>query len=150
MPSGFRGNAAEVYLAMVNGALNSAAASHSQQAPAGSAAQNMTSPHDVSSAHSGGNVTGVGTSNNIVVSSAEYSSILSRIDSIDDDMGRTLHQLSVRVEELCRGDFVLPHTVRQCNIMTGMLKNALGEYRSLTDEALISMRRFTNDILSIG
>jgi len=158
MPNGFRGSAAESYLGAAGSALSAAATAHNQRPiPAQAGAQrpempstpNAQAPHDVSSAHSGGNITGVGNSSNIVVGSAEYNNILSRIERIDDDMGRTLHQISVRIEEMCRGEFVMPQTVQRCNTLTSNLKNSLGEYRRLTEEPIMEIRRFSDRVLNI-
>jgi len=170
MPSGFKGAPARLYLERVNKALSDAKSAHDQP-PVNSAArdisaaatvhitaarpvlpsvQNESSPHEQITALSGSHKTGVGSSNNIVVSSSEYSAIFSRLNQIDDDMGRALFSIASDIEELCRGDFVVPRTVQKCNIISGGLKNALGEYRSLTEDTLVRTRRFVNGIMSIG
>jgi len=158
MPNGFRGRAAEAFLTAAGSAMNAATAAHNQRPlPPQAGAQrppmpntpNERVPHEAGSAHSGGNVTGVGNSSNIVVGSAEYNNILSRIDRVDDNMGRTLHQVAIRIEELCRGSFVLPRTVQRSNIITADLKNALSEYRAMTADSLTEIRRFTDSMLSI-
>jgi len=113
-------------------------------------AQSTTTPRDEITANSGGHKTGVGTSKNIVADSGEYSTIFSRLNQIDDDMGRSLFRIASDIEDLCRGDFVVPRTVQRCNQICGSLKHALGEYRSLTEDTLVRTRRFVNGIMSIG
>jgi len=158
MPNGFRGNAAESYLGAADSALSTAASEHDQrpltpqagaERPNLPSTPNVQTPHDVSSAQSGGNITGVGNSSNIVVGSAEYNNILSKIESIDDDMGRNLHQISVCIEEMCRSNFVMPQTVQRCNTITSDFKNALDEYSRLTDEPIMEMHKFSDKIISI-
>ena len=112
--------------------------------------KNAPPPYEEATAFSGSHKTGVGNSSNIVVSSSEYSTIFSRLNQIDDDMGRSMFKVASDIEELCRGDFVIPQTVQKCNIISGGLKNSLGEYRSLTEDTLVRTRRFVNGIMSIG
>jgi len=158
MPDGFRGRAAERFLTVAGNAMTAATSAHNQRPlnqqagvvrPAMPPTPNARILHEPSSAHIGRVVTGTGTSANVVVSSMEYNNIVSRINRIDDEMGRTLHQISVRIEAMCRGDFVLPQTVERSNRITGTLKNALTEYQRVTDESLTEIRRFTNNILNI-
>jgi len=161
MPTGFSGSAPAAYINTVNNELSSAATAHKANplpnlSPAAVSfpplpvIRNESTPHEPNTARSGGNSSGTGDSSNIVIDDNEYHALLTRIDRIDDDMGRKLHEIATSIESLCRSDFMLPRTVEKSGIITLGLKNALSGYRTLTEETLIEMRKFINDVLAIG
>jgi hypothetical protein len=154
MPTGFKGAPSNRYLDRVDRALTKAVVVHEKR-PTNPVArnihiQNERTPHPQTDALSGSNQSGFGNSNNIVVSESEYSTIFAMLDKIDDDMGKELFRVTLDVEELCRSEYVMPLTVQKCNVITERLKNALSEYRSLTEDTLVHMRRFVNDITAVG
>jgi len=161
MPNGFVGTPAHSYLALVETHLRAAQAVHNKNPFAGlhsavvplpslPIAINETSPHPAGTADSGGHTTGMGVMSNIVVGESDYSYIFTRLDQIDDSMGRALNNIATSIETLCEGEYVLPLTSLKGLVIAAGLKNALGEYRSFTEETIIQMRKFVNEILAIG
>jgi hypothetical protein len=161
MPTGFMGNAASSYLELIESALSEAVSAHNRRPfsglssattglPALPTIRNEITPHAVSTASSGGNSTGYGNSNNIVVDVSSYETLFGQLNDLDDSIGRTLIKAATDIERLCRGSFILPRTVQQSNIITRSFKNEMDKYRSLTVDTLTRMRRFVYTVMYIG
>jgi len=167
MPRGFVGAPATVYLKSVEEAHALAAKSMEQVegkiesvrnsglAVRGSerllsTPQERQLPFSSSEASSGGFFTGVGNSSNIVVSMNDYNSILRQMSHTDDRISDCLYQISSELEEMCRTSFILPAAVPRCLHVSDSIKRSLGQFRSVTDDAVMQMKRYVQQILDIG
>jgi len=162
MPDGFVGKPALMYLQLVERILISAKEEHDKNPfdgmplpqfapiPTLLPRNNMDTPYDPSTADSGGGSTGKGHPGNIVVDDGEYADIFSQLSSLDEQAGADLHSIVTQIEGLYQYGFVMPVTIQKSKILTDGFKNELREFRSLTEDTLVKMRGFVNDIMGIG
>jgi hypothetical protein len=161
MPSGFRGDAAKVYLTAVDNALIAARNVHKQlvfispgvgqHVPLPRLSQRIfqNTPHLPAAAHSGGNAIGYGNSQNIVVDENNYFSIEKEIYRADRQMAESLYRIGQGIIELCGTSFVLPQTSRESIIFAMGVIESMNEFQGLTESKLLQLRRFVSAILSI-
>ena len=161
MPDGFVGTPAGSYLGDVDIALVTAEPIHSRDPfqnlsnravppPGLPARPNKQSPHPPDTAKSGGHTTGSGSSSNIVVGEGEYDAIKQKIDQIDEAIGQELYNIAAEIEALCNGAYVLPKAVPKCLLITMGIKSSMGNFRSMTAEAVIKLQGFVRGIMAIG
>jgi hypothetical protein len=154
MPKGFIGNAPALYLNDVTTA-HQEAINAGNQIVSGAPSSNPPGyngrrPPFESRGTNGSVVTGQGSSSNIVVDTHEYAEINMRISQADDKMGECLYRVALEVEEMCRTTYILPETIPHCLNVADAIKASLGEFRSLTEEALTVANSFARDIADIG
>jgi len=161
MPFGFRGNAAEAYLQAVEDALTAAAVVHTKNPfsatsnfivplPILEPRSNKTTPHSPSTAHSGGNSSGTGSSENLVVDDERYCSFLQEIIRADNDIATKLYGIADGIDRLCDESFCVPLTTQECRIIALGVRNSMVEFHDLTVGGDTKMRSFINNMLSIG
>jgi len=161
MPDGFRGNVADVYLTAVDNELAAAVIVHNTDPfrnlsssvvafPPLPHRANQTLPYPGSTAQTGSFSTGARNSSNIVVGQSEYDSILNHINQIDEDMATAIYDIALEIDDMCQTSYILPRTVPKCARVLDGIKSSLGDFRSLTEEALSQMRNFVQGILGIG
>ena len=154
MPSGFKGNAPMQYLTESATAHKGAVdekgritASAPSRRPPRQVMQRLPyEPHD---ARSGGNATGIGNSSNIVADNGEYAALAKLISRVDDDMGECLNRVALGIDEMCKTIYILPETVPRCISYAEAIKSALGEFRSLTEDALTIATTFARNTTGI-
>ena len=91
-----------------------------------------------------------GNSTNIVVNQSEYDSIYHIVDNIDNNMGACVHNVATEIEEMCRTSFILPSAGPRCLNISDSIKRSLGQFRMVTEDSLIQMRRYVNEMMGIG
>jgi len=91
----------------------------------------------------------VGNESNIVVDQQLYENIINRVDAIDDQAGADIYMMANAIEDMCARIFVVPETVNRILAITSQLKSSLGQFRSLTEDTSIDMRRFVNAISAV-
>jgi len=155
MPNGFSGRPATTYLTGVSNA-------HQRAITAGNNAGNQTPantpripnarrlPFSPDEANTGSFTTGRGNSTNIVVSLQEYEEITRKLDRVDDKIGECLYRAALEIEELCKTAFVMPEAVPRVLGVCGGVKTSLTDFRTITHELTTTMRRFAQEITSIG
>jgi len=150
MPNGFVGNAARRYLGDVN-------AAHTRAVSAGrDVPENMTQvrearmPFMPEDANLGRASVGRGSSDNIVVSIADYNDVAHAICRIEDTIGQCMYRTTVEIEEMCRTIFVMPTVSPGCINIASEVKSCLGPMRSIPDDAAILVRNFAREIDEIG
>lgn len=89
-------------------------------------------------------------SDNIVVSQANYDAMARRLYQLDDSMGDCLYQCAKRVEEMCDTVFIMPAVGPRCKHIAGGVVECLGQLRTLTDDIGISAKKFAAEIVGIG
>jgi len=152
MPRGFAGRHAVAYLGQVSEAHTEAIGVGRQQVPD----ETLRSPRErqlpfgPEDATVGSFTTGRGNSTNIVASQSEYESVSRLVSQADEKMGECLYGIAMEVESLCQTSFILPEAVPGCLNISDSIKRSLGEFRSLTEDALIQTRNFAGDISNIG
>jgi len=107
-------------------------------------------PFNSDGASSGTFFTGVGNSSNIVVGMNEYNSLLRALSQTDDRISQCLYEVSLELEQMCRTSFILPAAVPRCLHISDSVKQSLGDFRSVTDDVVLQMRRYVQQILDIG
>jgi len=154
MPRGFIGRPATAYLTQTSNAHKRAVDTGTQHAAAAPSNANLRVrmlPFEPEEANRGGPVaTGRGNSSNIVVSQSEYIAISRMISQADDRMGECLYSISNEIEALCQTAFVLPDAVPRCLDISDSVKRSLGQFRSVTEDAVMQARNFARDITDIG
>jgi hypothetical protein len=161
MPDGFAGKPALMYLQMVESILVSAKEEHNKNPFEGMSTvstslpplpqrNNINTPYELSTANSGVPGTGMGHPGNIVVGEGEYEDIFSQLSSLDENAGADLHNIVTQIEDLYQYDFVMPETIQKSRVLTDGFKLSLGEFRSLTEETMVIMRGYVNEIMGIG
>jgi len=155
MPNGFIGKAPTIYLTDVT-ATHEEAKRSGEQISSSAPSRNTPRrdahrlPHEPHEARTGKFTTGKGSSSNIVADTAEYEEISRRISQIDDKMGECLYRVALEIEEMCRTTYILPEAVPRCMGISDAIKTSLGEFRSLTEEAVSIANGFARDITNIG
>ena len=161
MPHGFIGNAAASYLADVEEALQQAVQVNNEDVlagvtnwsaptPAVPGAINQPPPHPASTAKSGGNTVGMGSSSNVVVGLGEYDSIFRQADMADDRSGERLYNIAAQIEAVCGTSFQVTQVSPRCIELSDNVKRSMGDFRSLTAQAEANIRTFANEVTSIG
>ena len=154
MPKGFSGRAALRYLTDTTQAHNqatSAASSPPVSSPPSPSPRHLPfTPEDARVSKGGRHITGQGNSNNIVVDQDEYEAICNKINQADDKIGESYYRIALEIEQLCQTSFILPSVVPRCLNICNNIKDSLGEFRSLTEDATLEMRKFARDITDIG
>ena len=107
-------------------------------------------PHPPESAYIGRFSAWRGNSTNIVVNQSEYDSIYHIVDNIDNNMGACAHHVATEIEEMCRTSFILPGAGPRCLNISDSIKRSLGQFRMVTEDSLIQMRRYVNDMMGVG
>jgi len=107
-------------------------------------------PHPPESAYIGKFSSWQGNSTNIVVNQSEYESICHIVDNIDNNMGACIYNVANEIEEMCRTSFILPSVGPRCLNISDNLKRSLGEFRAVTEDSLIRLRRYVQDTMGIG
>jgi len=159
MPRGFVGRAASAYLTSAEQVHTRATTQTSRIAtgvPVSPGAttrllRTKTLPFNPEDARAGGPVpTGRGNSSNIVVRQEDYEAISWLINQADDRVGECMHNIACEIEALCQTVFVLPDAVPRCLNISDSVKRSLGQFRSVTEDALIRTRNFAREISEIG
>ena len=161
MPKGFVGRASETYLTKMNDALSVATEEHILDPfrhisrsvvppPPLPARPNQNLPFRPEEARSGSFITGVGNSGNIVTDDQNYQEILWRINQADEKIAHVFYQTAIQTKEMCDTSFIVPLTTARCLLVLGLVETSLGDFRSLTDESLIRMRQFVDQIIAVG
>ena len=151
MPNGFIGRAAAKYLSQVSNAHSNAVSATSQtpsHAPPGPRVRRL--PFTPDDAFNGNFSTGRGDSSNIVVNQEEYEAACRTIDQIDDKIGECLYRTAREIEHMCQTSFILPAAVPRCMNISDSVKNSLNEFRTVTHDAIVEIRRFAREIDEIG
>ena len=154
MPDGFKGNAPMKYLTEVS------AAHEDIMGRSGQITSNAPSrrqpklvlqrlPFEPDGASEGGAVTGYNNSSNIVTDDDEYAALAKLISLVDDDMGECLNRVALGIDEMCKTIYILPETVPRCISYAEAIKSALGEFRSLTEDALTIATTFARNTTGI-
>jgi len=107
-------------------------------------------PHPPESAFFGSFSSWKGNSSNIVVNEDEYASICHIIDNIDNNMGACIHHTATEIEEMCQTVFILPSAGPRCLNVSGSMKRCLGQFRMVTEDSLIELRRYIQAIMGVG
>jgi len=150
MPRGFAGQAAVLYLTQVSDA-HTRAVDTSRNTPEGTRApRERRLPFEPGDGKTGSFSIGRGDSSNIVVNESDYIDIASKINKADERMGYCLYDATREIEEMCMTSFVLPKAVPRCINITDEVKRSLEQYRYLTEEATMGVRRFAREITDIG
>jgi len=155
MPRGFVGRPSESYLGQVsnahvdaaNATANAVSGTSANTPPAPRARRLPFTPED---ANVGGGSAGRGDSSNIIVSQSDYSTIGHRVSFVDDNVGECLYNVCAEIETMCETIFILPQAVPGCVNVSNRVKHSLGQFRSVTEDSLIIMRRYVQDIMNIG
>jgi len=142
MPSGFNGGAASSLLLTALEAFNAAVNVNPRPSK-------VKFPISEEEFNTGGFITGVGNSSNVVVDSFTYDEAMKMMDRIDDEMGELFHRISVEVEDMCRTSFVVPQTVPRCLHVCGCIKDSLRTFRGLSDDASTGTRRLVGNMTNI-
>ena len=151
MPRGFIGRAAAAYLGQVSQAhTNAVSASRQTPAHAPDGPWERQLPFALDEAFTGGLTPRRGDSSNIVVSQQDYEDVCYAINKADDKIGECLYRVATEIEAMCQTSFILPAAVPRCLNISDSVKNSLGQFRALTDDATIQARRFAHEIISIG
>ena len=154
MPRGFIGRPANAYLGRASEAHTRAVdtgKSIASAAPSNALLRERRLPFEPIEGTRGGMVsTGRGTSSNIAVSLQEYDRIMRTISQADDTIGQCVYNISCEIETLCQTAFILPAAVPRCLNISEQVKRSLGEFRTVTEEAMIAMGNFARDITNIG
>jgi len=161
MPKGFIGNAAATYLNAVDDALSAAITANNKYPfrtdssrvvpfPTLTPQTNVVPSYPPENAYIGEFESGQRNSSNIVVDESIYSSGLNRIVAADEQAAQRLREVAEGIEDLCKTSFIVPDTVVECMIITVGLKNSLGKFTALTEDAQVKIKGFVEDILSIG
>ena len=151
MPNGFSGHAARRYLDDVAQAREQAV-SVTRDMPSGSppAPRPRPLPFSSDSAGSGQFSTGQGSSDNIVVSQADYDALAYKLYQIDERVSDCLYQCAKQVEEMCDTIFIMPVVGPRCKHIAGGVVECLGQLRALTDDVGASAKKFAAEIMEIG
>jgi len=159
MPRGFAGKSVERFFSRTGDALKRAGDAHSR-VPFEGRAEGLVpfprfatpnnqpipfAPEDAWSEASHGR--GAGDSSNIVVDPDVYNDVMRRVDILDNQAGEDLHMVCTTIEDMCARIFIVPGTVPRILNVSEQLKNSLGQFRALTDDANISMRRYVDDVM---
>ena len=93
--------------------------------------------------------TGKRNSGNIVADQREYEDISRKISHADDKIGECLYRIAQEIEDMCQTIYKLPQAVPRCLNVANSVKNSMGEFRSLTEEAAQEVRMYARDITEI-
>jgi len=151
MPRGFIGRPAAQYLGQVSDAhttARNASTYRPEGAPMGPRERRL--PFNPEDAHSGGAFFSQGSLTTIAVDASEYDMVANMVSHADDVIGECLYNVAAEIEVMCQTTFILPKAVPRCVNVSDNIKSSLGQFRSLTEESLIQLRRFTQEILNIG
>ena len=152
MPRGFAGPPAISYLTKANDASREATRAGSNlpvHAPPGPRKRNMPFPPDDADFGRGFS-SGVGNSSNIVADMHEYNAICNAISRTDDQISDVLYRMTVEIETMCQTIFKLPRAIPRCLNISSSVKNMLGDFREVTDEATMEARGFVRALMEIG
>lgn len=111
--------------------------------------RNQRLPFQVESALTGGFSLGIGNSTNVVVDRDTYENVMRSVNTVDDRAGEDVYRTATAIEEMCANIYIVPRTVPRILEVTGRLKSSLGEFRSLTEDAIIQVRGFVNEVSEI-
>jgi len=154
MPRGFIGRPATAYLTEASSIHSRAMDSGNRitnNAPSNANLRARQLPFEPSEGTSGGFApAGRGNSSNIVVSQTEHESVSRMISQADDKLGECIYNVSNEVEILCQTAFILPTAVPRCLNISENIKKSLGEFRGVTEDAVLEARKFAQEISDIG
>ena len=151
MPRGFAGSAATAYLGKASDAHKQAIAAGRKVPPSiPMGPRERSLPFGPEDAKTGTFTTGRGDSSNVVVSQGEYEIICNMVSQVDDRVGECLYNVAMEIEAMCQTSFVLPTAVPRCLNISDDVKRSLGQFRSLTEDAVMQARRFAREITEIG
>jgi len=154
VPRGFSGRLATVYLTEASTA-HSRALSSGQQisdgAPSTASLRSRSLPFAPEEGATSSLVpTGRGNSSNIVVSQREYETVTRLISQADDRLGECIYNIANEIEALCQTAFILPDAVPRCLNISDSVKQSLGEFRGMTEDAIQEVRSFARRIGDVG
>jgi len=72
------------------------------------------------------------------------------ISQADDRIGECIYIISDEIEALCQTSFILPEAVPRCINIADTLKKSLGQFRTVTEEAVMQAQKFAREIADIG
>ena len=148
MPAGFMGRASRAYLTTTSEAMTNANKTKSQITSDVNLGK-MRHPISPDEAASGGAQTGTGDSSNIVVDTATYEQALRMVDDIDDKMGEMFYKMTMELEQMCQTSYVVPQTNPRFLSVCETVKGSMGNFRGLTEELSIAVRRFSRNMMDI-
>jgi len=153
MPRGFAGHVAAAYLGQVSKAHTKAletSRQSTQNMPDNMNTRERRLPFTPDDAFTGAQAGVRSNPRNIAVSQADYDAICRHIYKADDKMCDCLYKTAMEIEEMCQTSFILPAAVPGCLSISNSVKQSLGQFRALTEEAVIQARRFAHEMISIG
>ena len=90
--------------------------------------------------------TGIGNRSNIVVEQSIYEDVIKKIDMADDKAGEEIYKMCCKIEEMCKTIYIVPETIPRIMALTSRLKDSMPQFRGLTEEVNIQIRKFVNEI----
>ena len=160
MPRGFSSKMAKNFIKNTSDAMVKAGEIHNRRpplAPMGNTPaprlaepRNQEPPFSPDDADFTGNhSTGIGNSSNIVVDEALYQETVRKLNAIDDYAGEEIYRMACKIEEICQSMYVVPETIPHITALTAQLKGYLPEFRNLSDDVGIQVRRFADEVGTI-
>ncbi|MCL2619509.1 MAG: hypothetical protein FWD97_01065 [Defluviitaleaceae bacterium] len=156
MTNGFMGKAAVSYLTAVSEAHTDSGDSilrippsveaNPHYSPRLGAKQIPFLPQDAVRGHF---TTGYGNSGNIVTDLGKCKEMMHKISNADDRMGECIYRIALEIEAMCQTIYRLPQTVPECLNICGLLKSSMGEFREVTEDAVLLMRGHAREMSEI-
>ena len=154
MPRGFIGRPATAYLTEASTAQSNARDSGlrvTENAPSSTNMRTRNLPFEPEEGiRDGFTPIGRGNTSNIVVSQSEHEAISHRISQADDRLGECIYNVSTEIESLCHTAFILPNAVPRCLNISESIKKSLGDFRAVTEDTVLEVRKFVREITEIG
>lgn len=158
MPRGFIGKASLTYFSTIHKALSSANEVHSRDPLRACSASrvpkpvlpermNKVAPHAPEEAMSGGYVTKVGNSSNVVVDEDTYLEMIQMIRRIDLETAEALYRIATQIEEMCKTIYIAPSTSPKYLAAVEKVKASLNEFQTLTDRAVTHTYGFVDEMI---
>jgi len=155
MPRGFIGRPASEYLGKASDAHQHALQSGNrvtENAPGTITMRARSMPFSPEDALAGDSVRGSAGMRNIrsiAVDQAEYDAIGRALSIADEKMGACLYQAAMEIETLCQTAFILPSATPRCVNISGSVKGSLNQFRDVTEDAVIQIKRFASDMINL-
>jgi len=153
MPTGFIGPPARRYLTQATQD-HTRATNVLTQAPTGQGVPTLRQarnlPFSPEDANTGTTNFGRGGTGNIAVNQQDYETISRQVSQLDDKIGHCIYTATTEIEEICQTIFRLPSATPRCMNISDKVKTSLGQFRSVTEDAGLQIRRFASDITNIG
>lgn len=92
---------------------------------------------------------GVGNSSNIVINEDVYSDVAKKARDLDYEVGEMLYRMAEEIERMCNSIFIVPETAPRVMELTSQFKHLMTSFNGVTDDTIILVRRFVNEIIQI-